>query len=126
MDRRAALRTLGVLAPAPLVAAPSLLGREVVLCTTFVTGKAVVPDALPHALELDVPLRVEGGLNLPDDPNAVGVWAGEVCLGFIPRALAAIPANLLSQGQVLKARVVDFRPEAPFWERLQVEVLLAG
>lgn len=125
MDRRSALRTLGVLAPAPLVAAPSLLAREIVLCTTFLTGKDVVPEHAPMAVESGAWLRVEACPTHPDDPNAVGLYEGEVCLGFIPRPLAAIPAHVLSQGQPLKARILHFNPEAPFWERLQVELVLA-
>lgn len=125
MDRRSALRTLGVLAPAPVLAAPSLLASEVVLCETRLTGKDVVPDVLPDALAPGAMLRVEACPNVPHDPKAVGVWMGETCLGYIPRPLAAIPANLLGQGQTLKARILHLQPEAPFWDRIQVELLLA-
>jgi len=125
MDRRSALRTLGILAPAPALAAPALLGSSVVLCATRLTGKDVVPEELPEALAVGSTLRVALCPNVPHDEHAVAVWSGPSCLGYIPRSLTAIPANLLRQGHRLEARITQVQPEAPFWERIHVELLLA-
>ena len=58
----------------------------------------------------------------PHDRRAIAVYAGNRRIGYIPRAINTIPADMLDQGQPLVAVVRTVNPKAPPWYAVEIEV----
>lgn len=73
-------------------------------------------------------IQVGDGLQLvpepqnPHDPNAVALVWRDTKLGYVPRALNELPAQLLRFGHthVLECRVLKVDPKAETWEQIHV------
>ena len=65
--------------------------------------------------------------NNPHDPRAIAVLAlSGRKLGYLPRRLNEIPANLMDSGRPVVARVNEVNPNALPWEAVVLEVGVAG
>jgi hypothetical protein len=61
------------------------------------------------------------------DPLAIAVFAASGHkLGYLPRRLNEIPANLMDKGHPVVARVSEVNPEALPWEAVVMEVGVRG
>ncbi len=58
----------------------------------------------------------------PYDRRAIAVYAGNRHLGYIPRAINTIPADMMEQGQRLAASIRAVDRDAPPWLAVKMEV----
>ncbi len=98
-------------------------GPEAPLFTCFVAGfqfheGPAIIDRLRPGLALDLRREPDN----PHDRRAIAVYAGPNHIGYIPRAINTIPAEMMDQGQLLAATVRAVDPEAPPWEMVKIGV----
>ncbi|MDA8159556.1 MAG: HIRAN domain-containing protein [Desulfobacteraceae bacterium] len=92
------------------------------LCTVAGVQYHVGPVSLAQ-LRPGQPLTLRREPENSHDELAIAVHAGcGVKLGYLPRRLNEIPANLMDSGRRVVARVVEVNPDAPPWESLVLEV----
>ena len=64
----------------------------------------------------------------PDNPHdawAIGLWLGDVMIGYVPRRANRVPARMVDGGLDLRYRVLSVQPEAEPWLRVRVGEYLA-
>ena len=62
----------------------------------------------------------------PHDPQAIRIeWQGEK-IGYVPRPDNVAYARRLDAGENFPARISDFSPQAPPWNRLWFEITQSG
>lgn len=75
-----------------------------------------------HDIQVGDSLTLTAEANNPHDPDSVALlWQGTK-LGYVPRGLNELPAQLLRFGhtQVLECRVLKVDPQAEPWEQVHV------
>lgn len=78
---------------------------------------------LEHLFKPGIQVNLKLEPDNPFDDDAVAVYYSNARIGFIPSGWNDAVANLLKQGQAVKAEVTRFDPNLEPWERLQVEVV---
>lgn len=87
-----------------------------------------------HALDPTRETRFAAGQSLtlvresdnPHDPQAIRIeWQGEK-IGYVPRPDNAAYAQRLDAGETFFARISEFSPQAPLWNRLWFEITQNG
>lgn len=75
-----------------------------------------------HDLEAGDSVRLIAEPDNPHDSNAVALVWHDTKLGYVPRALNEIPAQLLRFGHtnVLECRILKVDPKADTWEQIHV------
>ncbi len=96
------------------------------LCTVaglqYHEGKGLVPR-----LRAGQRLTLRREPKNPHDPKAIAVFAASGHqLGYLPRRLNEIPANLMDSGHAVVAKVNEVDPTALPWEAVVMEVGVAG
>jgi len=104
---------------------PSTKAVPLCLCTVaglqYHEGHVLLPQLTTGQL---LTLRREP--NNPHDPKAIAVFAASGHqLGYLPRRLNEIPANLMDSGRSVVARVSQVDHEALPWEAVVMEVGVA-
>lgn len=73
------------------------------------------------------PLPYAGEPKNPHDPQAIAVYtACGAKLGYLPRRLNAIPANLMDSGRRVVAEVMEVNRLVAPWEAVEMLVGVAG
>lgn len=121
---------LGVLAGLPAVLAWKGVGRaapvEVPIDEFFVAGYQFHQgSSVEHLLAPGVELQARREPDNPHDDRAIGLWLGNVMIGYVPRRANRIPARMVDGGVELRYRVLWMRPEAEPWLRVRVGEYLA-
>ena len=103
-------------------ATPAAKALPLCLCTVaglqYLEGQGLVPR-----LKVGQPLTLRREPSNPHDPRAIAVFAASGHqLGYLPRRLNEIPANLMDNGRPVVARVREVNAEAQPWEAVVMEV----
>lgn len=95
-----------------------ILGRFPVAGFRYHDGPAVV-----HRLRRGEEVRLVPEPSNVHDPFAVAIVTGSgAMLGYIPRAENRTISRLLDQGERIRCRIVEVRPEAEAWRSIEVDV----
>lgn len=102
--------------------------KAVPLCLCTVAGlKYHEGQGLVPRLRAGQQLTLRREPQNPHDPKAIAVFAASGHkLGYLPRRLNEIPANLMDSGRPVIARVNEVDPTALPWEAVVMEVGVAG
>lgn len=116
---------LGILAglPAALAwkGAARASGVEVPIDEFFVAGYQFHEGpAVEHELVPGVELQARREPDNPYDARAIGLWLGDVMIGYVPRRANRVPARMVDGGVELRYRVSSVQPEAEPWIRVRV------
>jgi hypothetical protein len=78
---------------------------------------------LEKRLRPRTPLRIVREPENPHDRRAIALYTEDGAkLGYIPKWLNPVPADMLDRGEHLTARIEAVRPEKPVWKRVKVGV----
>jgi hypothetical protein len=107
-------------------ATPSAKPLPLCLCTVAGLQYNEGQDLVPR-LRAGQHLTLRREPHNPHDPRAIAVFAASGRkLGYLPRRLNEIPANLMDNGRPVVARVNEVNPQAQPWEAVVMEVGVAG
>lgn len=76
--------------------------------------------AVEHKLAPGIELQARREPDNPYDARAIGLWLGDVMIGYVPRRVNRVPARMVDGGVGLRYRVSSFHPEAEPWIRVRV------
>jgi hypothetical protein len=84
-------------------------------------GEQVIDQLKP-----DLKLELKREPDNPYDRRAIAVYFKNSKLGFIPRVNNKIIANIMDQKTNVLAKILKINPENDVWDKVKLEVLMAG